>query len=199
MVLREIAERYSVRNFSDKNVPDEIIRDILEAARLAPSWVNTQPWHFIVVKDKRNKALLSQLSHGQPHVEAAPVVIVCCGNKEIWEKQAYRKNIESKKGISPEKVEMLLKSPAFNPGLIGENAVIYRTLEELTYAIAYMTIEAESKEVGACIIGAIGNELTESVPEVHELARKTLKWAIRIDAGENIKEEAQLLLVSMSR
>ena len=54
MVLREISERYSVRNFSDRNIPDEIIRDILEAARLAPSWVNTQPWHFIVVKDKRN-------------------------------------------------------------------------------------------------------------------------------------------------
>ncbi len=175
MVLKEITERYSVRNFSDRELSDEVIKDILEAGRLAPSWINTQPWHFIVVKEARNKALLSQLAHGQPHVENAPAVIICCADKDIWETEVYKKIIESKKGISSERVEMLLKSPAFNPKLQGECSVRCRCLEELTYAIAYMTIEAQACGVGACIIGAIGNELTESVPEVYDLARKTFE------------------------
>ena len=175
MVLKEIAERYSVRNFSDRKLTDNVIKDILEAGRLAPSWINTQPWHFIAVKDARNKALLSQLAHGQPHVENAPAVIICCADKDTWEEEVYRKIIESKKDISSEKVEMLLKSPAFNPKIKGESSVNCRCFEELTYAIAYMTIEAQACGVGACIIGAIGNELTSSVPEVYDLVRKTFE------------------------
>ncbi len=175
MVLKEITRRFSVRNFSDKELPDEIIKNILEAGRLAPSWLNTQPWHFIVVKDPRNKSLLSQLTHGQPHVESAPVVIICCGDKDAWEEEIYRKTIESKEGITPERADMLLKSPAFNPKLKGDDAVTFRTLEQLTYAIAYMTVEADTNGVGACIIGGMGNELTGSVPEVYDLARKTFE------------------------
>lgn len=186
MVLKEIKNRHSVRAFSGKQVPDETIKEILEAARLAPSWLNTQPWHFVVVKDKRNKAMLSQLSHGQPHVEEASAVIVCCGDESAWQEEEYRKVIESKKGISPERVETLLNNPAFNPKLRGECAITYRTLEELTYSIAYMTIEAEKNGVGACIIGGIGNELTESVPEVYELVRSTL------ELPENLKVMALL-------
>ncbi len=175
MVLKEIQERYSVKAFSDKKVPDEDIKEILEAARLAPSWVNTQPWHFIVVRDSQKKFMLSQLSHGQPHVEQASAVIVCCGDVETWEEENYRKTVESKKGITPEKVERLLGSPAFNPKLRGQEAVKMRTLEGVTYAIAYMTLQAYKNGIGACVIGAIGNELTESVPEVYELTRKTLE------------------------
>ena len=174
MVLKEITERYCVREFSDKKIANNVLNDILEAGRLAPSWVNTQPWHFIVVQDRKNKFLLSQLAHGQQHVEQASAVIVCCGDKSAWEEENYRQTIETRKGITPERLEMLLNNPAFNPKLRGEHAIIYRTLEELTYAIAYMTLEAEKNGVGACIIGGIGNELTESVPEVHDLARSTL-------------------------
>jgi len=175
MVLKEITQRHSVRKYSDRELSDDVISEILEAGRLAPSWMNIQSWHFIVIKNQRNKALLSQLSHGQPHVENAPVIIICCADKDAWEEELYRKNVESKKGISQEKVEMLLKSPAFNPKLMGDAAVNCRSLEQVTYAIAYMTIEAQAKGVGACVIGAIGNELTESVPEVYELAKKTFE------------------------
>ncbi len=173
--LKEITQRYSVRNYSEKEVPDEVIRNILEAGRLAPSWMNIQCWHFIVVKDARNKALLSQLSHGQPHVENASAVIACCGDKDCWEEEIFRKNLENKKGLSAERMEIMLKNPAFNPKLKGKDAVIARTIEQLTYAIAYMTLEAEANGVGTTIIGGLGNELTGSVPEVRELARNTFE------------------------
>ena len=50
--MKVIQERRSVRKYQDTPVPDEIIREVLEAARRSPSWANTQVWRFIVVKDQ---------------------------------------------------------------------------------------------------------------------------------------------------
>ena len=188
MVLKEIQERYSVRKFQDKPVPDEVIKDILEAGRLAPSWANTQPWHFIVIKDAKNKPLLAQLANGQPHVENAPVIILCCGDKNAWERENLRKTVAAKQGITPERIELLLNNEAFNPTLKGEDFVTLRTMEELTYAVAYMTMEAHSGGVGCCVIGLLANDLTGSAPEVHQLARKTL------NLPDNIRIMTMLIL-----
>jgi nitroreductase len=54
---REIQKRRTVRQFSDRPVPQKIIEDCLRAAGSAPSGANLQPWHFVVVSDpeiKRN-------------------------------------------------------------------------------------------------------------------------------------------------
>ena len=53
--MKVIQERRSVRKYRDTPVPDEIIREVLEAARRSPSWANTQVWRFIVVKDQSIK------------------------------------------------------------------------------------------------------------------------------------------------
>jgi nitroreductase len=47
-----IFNRRSVRKFSDYHVTDEDIRTLMEAARWAPSWANTQAWEFIVIRDR---------------------------------------------------------------------------------------------------------------------------------------------------
>ena len=56
--MKVIQERRSVRKYKDTPVPDEIIREVLEAARRSPSWANTQVWRFIVVKDQSIKERL---------------------------------------------------------------------------------------------------------------------------------------------
>ncbi|WP_440944849.1 nitroreductase family protein [Methanosarcina sp. T3] len=52
-VLDNIYQRRSVRNYSDKEVPDEIIREIIRAGTYAPTAVNKQPWRFVVVKSRQ--------------------------------------------------------------------------------------------------------------------------------------------------
>ena len=49
--LKMISSRRTVREFSDKNVPMGIIKNIIKAASSAPSGANKQPWHFVVVQD----------------------------------------------------------------------------------------------------------------------------------------------------
>ncbi|MGA2467120.1 MAG: nitroreductase family protein [Thermodesulfobacteriota bacterium] len=44
-----VVERRSIRHFKSDSVPEEVIREIIEKARWAPSWSNTQPWELYVV------------------------------------------------------------------------------------------------------------------------------------------------------
>lgn len=53
--LENIKERRTIRNFSEKPVPKEIIENCLRAASSAPSGANRQPWHFSVVSDPETK------------------------------------------------------------------------------------------------------------------------------------------------
>jgi len=175
MVLDAIKNRQSVRAFKDEIPSKEQIEAVIEAGRLAPSWVNIQPWHFIVVKDKTTKSVLTKLSHGQSHVENAPVVIVCCGNLAAWEHENFEKILNSRPGMSEERKNFILSSPAINPCLIDDNTVFMRTFEQVTYATAYMTLEAHNQGLGCCVIGAVGNELTKTIPAVYQVAREELK------------------------
>ena len=84
-LLELIKTRKSVRTYLDKQIPDEDLRKILEAGRLAPSWMNVQSWKFILIKSQENKDLLSELSLGQPHVKNAAALIVCVADMNAWE------------------------------------------------------------------------------------------------------------------
>ena len=72
-------QRRSIRKYKHQDIPDDILKLILNAARLAPSAHNRQPWHFIVVKDRALRKELSQWRWSKFLIEA-PVVIVGCGN-----------------------------------------------------------------------------------------------------------------------
>ena len=73
-----VRKRRSVRRFKPDPVPDEEIRYILEAARLAPSWANTQCWHFVVVIDPETKFKIGEA--GFRWSARGPVMIVACAD-----------------------------------------------------------------------------------------------------------------------
>lgn len=78
MVLEVIKKRQSVRSYQDKEIPEEILQDILQAGRLTPSANNQQCWKFIVIKDKDIKEKLIPACKNKEFVGAAPVVIAGC-------------------------------------------------------------------------------------------------------------------------
>lgn len=81
-VMQAIKERRSVRHYKPDPVKHEDLQAVLEAARLAPSWANTQCWKFVVVRDPDTKLKLAgALSPGNPATAAiteAPIVIAAC-------------------------------------------------------------------------------------------------------------------------
>ena len=66
----------AVRRFKDTPIPDPIVRQIVEAGRLTASGGNSQPWHFIVVRDKETLRRLGQLARTGPYIPQAPLAIV---------------------------------------------------------------------------------------------------------------------------
>ncbi|MCP8312307.1 MAG: nitroreductase family protein [Candidatus Methylarchaceae archaeon HK02M1] len=70
-VFDAISERRSVRKFKDEPVPYDSLLKILEAARLAPSAGNRQPWMFMVIKDRAKKKELARASNNQLFMEDA--------------------------------------------------------------------------------------------------------------------------------
>ncbi len=79
-VAEAIQARHSIRRFQPTPMPEELVSQLLEAARLAPSGANTQPWQFLVVRDARQRKELRRLCWNQPFVEEAPLDIVCFGD-----------------------------------------------------------------------------------------------------------------------
>ena len=81
MVIRQIKERFSCREFLDKPVEKHLLETILEAGRVSPSAKNLQNWKFITIKDENLRKQLGTICRGQTFVSAAPVTIaVCCTN-----------------------------------------------------------------------------------------------------------------------
>jgi len=70
-----IRTRREIRDYLEKPVSDESLRKILEAGRLAPSSKNSQPWHFIVIKNKETLGKIASLTPTGAHIGKAPLAI----------------------------------------------------------------------------------------------------------------------------
>lgn len=81
-VLALIKSRYSVRRFKSDPVAPEIVAQLCEAARWAPSAGNLQPWFFYVVTRPEDKEMLAAAALNQRFVARAPVCIVVCAEPE---------------------------------------------------------------------------------------------------------------------
>lgn len=66
----------AVRQFRDAAIPNEIVRQIVEAGHLTASASNSQPWHFIVVEDKHTLQQLGALAPTGRYIAQAPLAIV---------------------------------------------------------------------------------------------------------------------------
>lgn len=85
-IIEAINGRRSIRKYKPDPVDDKVIETILEAAHQAPSWGNSQCWHFVVVRDRSVKEDLANTLFGvtdRPNgvtlsLRQAPVIIVVC-------------------------------------------------------------------------------------------------------------------------
>lgn len=139
-LLDLIRSRRSIRKFKSKPVSDEVLMKVLEAARWAPSWANTQCWEFIVVKDPEIKAKLAEtlVPSGNPArraVAMAPIVIAALG----------------KRGVS---------------GYYKGRAVTSKgdwLMFDVALAIQNLVLEAHSLGLGTVIVGAMDFERASEV------------------------------------
>ncbi len=93
-VIQAIKTRRSIRRYKSEAVPSALLAQVLEAARLAPSWANNQCWRFVIVSDAGLRARLAELfpyNRSAAALRQAPVVIVSCAELE---KSGYLRGIK---------------------------------------------------------------------------------------------------------
>jgi nitroreductase len=74
-VFEAIRTMQAVRQYQDRPVADDVLRQVLVAGRLTASGMNAQPWHFIVIQDPETLRQLGTLARTGPYIAGAPVAI----------------------------------------------------------------------------------------------------------------------------
>lgn len=95
MTFSELAKRrYSVRAYSAKPVEDDKLQQVLEAARIAPTAHNLQPFQLIVIHTKGREAELRRI-YGSPFFVQAPILICACSiPSQSWIRRYGKKYCE---------------------------------------------------------------------------------------------------------
>lgn len=162
LTVREaIQKRRSIRSFKPVPVPDEMILEMLEAARLAPSGSNAQPWRFVVVTDAEEKKGLRKLCFNQAFVEEAGVVFAFCADLSVYSKRTRQTRMQEMVNaglfanrdpddpISQRYAEMPDESDtAFYLPMATANTYI---------AVEHMVLMATALGLGSCWVGGISD------------------------------------------
>jgi nitroreductase len=109
-----IRSRRTVREFKPDPVPDEIIHNILQAGRWAPSSSNTQPWHFVVVKNRDTIAAIGQIATQGTFIGQAPLAIA------IVMENARRPQLDAGRAI--QQMELMAWSKGLGTCFVGIRA-----------------------------------------------------------------------------
>jgi len=161
-----VKTRRSVRSFKTDSIPDEDVDKIIEVARWAPSGANSQPWEFIVLKDKRIKDRIVEIVKEysecsrkveltraedlqfpgatgpirEPGYKDAPVFIILCGDPRTIE--AY-----------PLLTSYIRGDSHFASGLA--NAFLYMSLAATTIGLGSQWVSATGHPYVKCLLGEI--------------------------------------------
>lgn len=87
--LNAIFSRRSIRKYTAEPVPEQAIQEMLEAAMSAPSAGNQQPWHFVIINDRRT---LDEIPSFHPHslmLKEAQVAVLVCGDPKLEKHIGY--------------------------------------------------------------------------------------------------------------
>ena len=123
-VSEAIRTRRSIRRYTDEEVGPETVRELLDAARWAPSAGNLQPWEFVVVRRPELKEALARAALGQMFVAEAPVVVVVCADQ--------------------------MRSAS----IYGERGSSLYCLQDTAAATQNLLLAAHDRGLGACWVGA---------------------------------------------
>ena len=88
-ILDVIMNRRSIRKYTGEAVPEAVLQDLLRAGMYAPSAVNKQPWHFILLREKEKLLALSKLHPYASMLPSAAAAIVVCGDEQLSNTPAY--------------------------------------------------------------------------------------------------------------
>lgn len=102
--MNAIFKRKSIRKFLDKEIEDEKIERLLKAGMQTPSAINSQPWEFLVVKDKEGIKKIENMSPYAKPAKTSPCCIVTLFNNDYTDKFEDYKWVQQDMGACTENI-----------------------------------------------------------------------------------------------
>ena len=162
-----VRKRQSERGYTGESVSKEAIGRCLEAARLAPSACNSQPWHFVVVDSPEQCSILAPHLHdmimkGNRFVETAPVLVAI---------------VEERPSISAG-IGSLLKGKQY-------------AFLDIGMAAEHFCLQAAEDGLGTCILGWFDEPGVRKVLKIPRSKRIPLVIALGVPSGAQTREKVR--------
>jgi len=156
-IIEAIKTRRSIRKFNQRVVPENLLREIVDAARWAPSGDNAQPWVFVIIKDTQLKLKIQSFL-----VDGAMRYIKSPKGKRVLKKYGQNMRLKWIKAIkSGTYQEHVSKAPVLIVVLGNTKSIYY--VHDCCAATQNLILAAHALGLGSCWIDhGIDDELTES-------------------------------------
>jgi nitroreductase len=144
-----ITRRRSIRNFTPAPLPEGTLEKLLEAARLAPSGLNLQPWRFAAIEDDTARKQIAEATPSS-FIAQAPLLILCCMDTRTFDSVGERLKELNKAGVftivspdRPDEIENL-------PEDYKRESLVFST----ALSIEHIILKATDLGLGSLIVGA---------------------------------------------
>ena len=158
--LEMIGKRRSTRKYQKRPVQREVLERCLEAARLAPSACNSQPWSFVVVDTEPLRTKLAQAAFSGVY--------------------AMNKFAMS----APVLIAVLTERSKFMAALAGKFRGVQYSLIDVGIACAFFSLAAEAEGIGSCLLGWFDEQAVKNVLGFSRNARIDIMISLGYSAGE---------------
>lgn len=132
MPLQNMNNRRSIRKYTEQDIPDTLLNELLETATRASNTGNMQLYSVVITRDQANKEKMAPAHFNQPMVTTAPVVLTFCADANRFVKWAEQRNAQ--------------------PGFDNFQTFIAAIIDAIIFAQTFCTA-AEEKGLGICYLG----------------------------------------------
>ena len=164
-----IEQRRSIRKFKEDPVSEELIAELIEAGRLAPSGSNLQGTRYVIIKSEAQRKKLSDCTP-LPFVTKAPVIIACCIDKQVMDTAAQRSSelLEAKAFADTPLEEMSKNTESYKRRDMDEQAIKNYLSVNAAIALDHITLRATDLGLGTCWIMMFDREKTKKALELDD-------------------------------
>ncbi|HBZ02079.1 MAG TPA: hypothetical protein DEO84_12245, partial [candidate division Zixibacteria bacterium] len=135
-ILTLLSSHRSIRKFKSDPIAEQLLGEIINSARQAPTSSNLQAYSIVVVKDLDKKKRMAQLAGDQPWIESCPVFLVICPDLFRLEQVCRLRNYET----NDKYIENFIVA-VVDAALVAENILV----------------ASEASGLGVCVVGGIRN------------------------------------------
>ncbi|MGM0653005.1 MAG: nitroreductase family protein [Bacillota bacterium] len=150
MLLDAIKDRRSIRKYKSDPVSEKDLGQIIEAARLAPSGTNRQPWRFVLLNSESEKQKIAG-TVVQSFVLEAPSIFVCCLDRKAYTRDMVKKRMKElvqMNVVSEEAAGYIYKRNM--PDTVDDVVIPAGAYVDLGIAVEHMVLTAEALGLGSC-------------------------------------------------